>query len=52
MRVSNWGMLLLAVYLIITGLGSFGLFLGLGRIEGLIALVAGVLMLLEHTRGR
>ncbi len=52
MRVSNWGMLLLAVYLIIAGSNSFGLFSGLGRIEGLIALVAGVLILLEHTRGR
>ncbi len=51
MRVSNWGMFLLAVYLIIVGLNSFGiLFFALGRIDGIIALVAGIMILMEHWR--
>ncbi|MHB8730855.1 MAG: hypothetical protein ACYDAB_03585 [bacterium] len=51
MRISNWGMFLLAIYLILVGLGSFGvIFLGLGRLAGIIALIAGILLLMEHWR--
>lgn len=51
-RIANWGMFLLAVYLILVGLeqSGFFLFLGFGRITGIIALVAGVLILMEHWR--
>ncbi len=44
----NLGMLLLAIWLILTGLISlFGLsFAGLGIIMGLLALVAGILILI------
>ncbi len=52
MRISNWGMFLLAVYLILIGLetsGYFG-FMGFGRITGIIALIAGILLLMEHWR--
>lgn len=52
MRISNWGMLLLAIYLILVGLDSVGMFyLSFGRITGLVALVAGILLLMEHWRG-
>ncbi len=52
MRISNWGMFLLAVYLILVGLESSGffMFLGFGRITGTVALIAGVLILMEHWR--
>lgn len=49
MRVSNWGMVLLAIYLILTGLAEFGLF-SLGRTTGIIGVLAGVLLLMEHWR--
>lgn len=53
LRVGNWGMLLLAVYLILIGIQTLGIsLLGLGRIDGIVALVAGILILMEHTRGR
>jgi len=43
----NLGMLLLAIWLIITGLSSFGLnFPGLGVILGLLAIAAGVCILI------
>jgi hypothetical protein len=48
--VVNWGSFLLGVYLIIVGLNSFGIFFGLERIAGLVALVSGVLLVVEHTR--
>jgi hypothetical protein len=42
-------MFLLAVYLILVGLDSFGVFfVGLGRLAGIIALIAGILLLMEH----
>jgi hypothetical protein len=41
----NWGMLLLALWLILMGLSTFGLSLP-GPIMGLIVLAAGVLILL------
>ncbi|HKX17267.1 MAG TPA: hypothetical protein VJT33_04575 [bacterium] len=52
MRIANWGMFLLAVYLILVGLESSGLFLfrGFGSLTGIIALIAGVLLLMEHWR--
>jgi len=43
----NIGMLLLAIYLILVGLISFGLsFPYLGTLVGLLALVAGILILI------
>jgi len=43
----NLGMLLLAIWLIITGLMSFGLnFPGLGVIMGILAIAAGVCILI------
>ncbi len=51
MRVSNWGMFLLAVYLIVVGLNSFGILsFAVWRIDGIIALIAGILLLMEHWR--
>lgn len=52
MRISNWGMFFLAIYLIIAGLDSFGVraTLNLGNINGIIALIAGILILMEHWR--
>ncbi len=50
MRVSNWGMFLLAIYLILVGLNSFGMFFGLGQLTGIVALIAGILLLMEHWR--
>ena len=51
-RISNWGMFLLGVYLILVGLESSGFFLfrGFGNITGIIALIAGILLLMEHWR--
>jgi len=50
MRVTNWGLLLLAIYLILIGLNSFDIFFGLGRLSGIVALVAGILLLVENWR--
>jgi hypothetical protein len=50
MRIVNWGMFLLGVYLILIGLNSTGLFFGLGNWVGILALVAGVLILIENWR--
>lgn len=51
MRISNWGMFLLAIYLILVGLDSSGfMMLGFGRLQGIIALIAGVLLLMENWR--
>ncbi len=49
MRIANWGMFLLAIYLILVGLNSFGLIM-LGQLTGIVALVAGILLLMEHWR--
>ncbi|HEV2440027.1 MAG TPA: hypothetical protein VGX97_08195 [bacterium] len=49
MRISNWGMFLLAIYLILVGLSSFGLFM-LGQLTAIVALIAGILLLMEHWR--
>ena len=51
MRVTNWGMFLLGIYLIIVGLNSFGFFtFGFGQLVGLLALVAGILILMDNWR--
>jgi hypothetical protein len=51
MRISNWGMFLLAIYLILVGVESMGFFfLSFGRLTGLVALVAGILLLMDHWR--
>ncbi len=50
MRVSNWGMVVLGVYLIIVGLNSLNLLVDLTRINGIIGLIAGILILMEHWR--
>ena len=49
MRIANWGMFLLAVYLILVGLSSFGLLM-LGQLTGIVAVIAGILLLMEHWR--
>lgn len=49
-RVVNWGMFLLGVYLILVGLGQVGIYLGFGYVTGIIALVAGILILIENWR--
>jgi len=43
-------MFLLGVYLILVGLNSFGVFFGLGQLVGVIGLVAGIMILMEHWR--
>jgi len=54
MRVTNWGMFLLGVYLVLAALTSLGIlsfFSGLGQLGYLIALVAGVLIIMDNSRG-
>jgi hypothetical protein len=43
-------MFLLGVYLVLAGLTSFGY--SFAQLTSLIGLVAGVLLLMEHSRGR
>ena len=54
MRVTNWGMFLLGIYLIIVGVSSFGLLnfrlSGIAQLAPLLALVAGVLILMDNWR--
>lgn len=47
-RPSTWGVLLLGIWLIVTGLSVFGLSLHgpLAMLHGLLALVAGILILI------
>ncbi len=49
-RISNWGMFLLGIYLILVGLESVGIGFELARINGIIGLVAGILIVMEHWR--
>lgn len=49
MRIANWGMFLLAIYLILVGINALGLYF-LGQITGIVALIAGILLLMEHWR--
>ena len=44
METRNWGMILLAVYLILVGLSVFGVIIPL-QLTGIIALIAGILLL-------
>lgn len=53
MRVTNWGLFLLGVYLILAGLSSIGIFnflYGLGQIASWIALIAGILLVMDTWR--
>ena len=52
MRVSNWGFFLLGVWLVLAGLSSIGVFFlyRLSEVTSLIALVAGVLIIIDHWR--
>ena len=45
----NWGMILLAVYLILVGLTVFGIIIP-GPLTGILALVAGILLLMPLVR--
>jgi hypothetical protein len=47
---SNWGFLALGIYLILVGLRAFGMFLYLDTLFGIVAFVAGVLILVEQGR--
>jgi hypothetical protein len=45
----NLGMLLLAIWLIVTGLASLGVsFSGAGTITGLLAMASGILLLMRR----
>jgi hypothetical protein len=50
MRISSWGFLLLGIYLILVGISSFGMLGGLGQVIPIVALVAGILIIMEHWR--
>ncbi len=52
MKISNWGQFLLGVWLVLVGLREMGFyFLGaLSQITSLLAIVAGVLTIMEHWR--
>jgi hypothetical protein len=50
MRISNWGMFLLGIYLIVVGLSSFDIIHDTGKVTGLIGVVSGVLILMDHWR--
>jgi hypothetical protein len=50
MRVTNWGMFLLGIYLVIAGIISLGYLFRLAQLNALVGLVAGILILTEHSR--
>jgi hypothetical protein len=52
MRITNWGLFLVGVYLIIVSLNTLGVLQNITntRIDAIIGLVAGVLLLVEHWR--
>lgn len=50
MRITNWGMFLLGVYLVINGLVSFDVLRNLGQLTQLLGLISGVLILIEYWR--
>ncbi len=50
MRISNWGFLLLGIYLILVGISSFGVLRSLGQVTPIVALVAGILIIMENWR--
>ena len=49
MRVTNWGLFQLGVYLILAGLTPLGLY-SLGQITTLLGVVAGVLLVMDNSR--
>jgi len=49
MRVTNWGLFLLGVYLVLAGLTSLGLY-SLSQITTLLGVVAGVLLVMDNSR--
>ncbi len=52
MRIrEGWGFILLAIWLILEGILELTSFSALGVIMGLIALIAGILILLANYRG-
>jgi hypothetical protein len=51
MQVTNWGMFLLGVYLILNGLSALGINLGFNIIS-LVALIAGILILVDNSYSR
>ncbi len=50
MRITNWGLFLLGVYLILNGLAYFDVLHGLFQITALIGVIAGVLIVMENWR--
>jgi hypothetical protein len=50
MRVTDWGLFVLGIYLVIVGLDRFGYFFGLAQLAPLLALVAGVLLIVQTWR--
>jgi hypothetical protein len=50
MRITNWGLFLLGVYLILNGLTYFDVLRGLGQVTPLLGIVSGVLIVMEHWR--
>ncbi|HEX2711059.1 MAG TPA: hypothetical protein VHM88_02395 [Candidatus Acidoferrales bacterium] len=50
MRITNWGMFLLGIYLILNGLTFFDVLRDLGRLTPLIGIISGVLILMEYWR--
>jgi hypothetical protein len=50
MRITNWGMFLLGIYLILNGLAFFDVLRGLGQLTPLVGIISGVLILIEHWR--
>ena len=50
MRITNWGLFLLGVYLVLAGLSSLGLFYFLGQVLPLLALAAGILLIMDTWR--
>ena len=47
---SNWGFLILGIYLILAGLRDFGLLPFFSQFTGIVGLVAGILILTEQGR--
>lgn len=50
MRITNWGLFLLGVYLILNGLTYFDVLRDLGKVPALIGIVSGVLIVMEYWR--
>jgi len=46
----NWGFIVLGIYLILSAFREFGMFLYVGRLFGVLAFFAGVLILYEQAQ--